>query len=424
MQKPISTSALTPFARLLSSETLNTASSSMLLIATPLVAITTLNADSFEVGLLAAAGTAAPLLFGLSAGALADRLDRMRVLFWCGVARLTLVATLALMFYFGGTSIAALCVVGFGLSSIKLLFDSVAASVVPTIVPRNSLTKANSWYEALNSTAFTLGPAMAGWLLQVVSVTAVYTLNAALYFVSTLFLKGLTLPPVHKVPVKNQSHIADIFDGLKLLWKNEVQRTVAIAAGFFNLFHTAFFTLFTIYALKELKFTAASFGTVVSVIGFAGLLGALCAPKLVELCGIRTTLIGSLLVIGPLGLPILYSAELPFIQRAALVAACLAAWDFMIVVHVIIEQTIRQSMVSNHHLSRITATTRFVSWGADPVGAVLGGVAASSAIGTKGALFGCLMGFVASGAFLLTSQKIRALSADVISANRDLLHGD
>ena len=325
------------------------------------------------------------------------------------------------MFYFERASIALLCAVGFGLSVVKLLFDSVTAAVIPTIVQRGDLTKANSWYEALNSTAFTFGPAMAGWLLQAISVTALYTINAALYLTSTMFLKGISLPATPKGLVKDQSHLADIADGLRLLWKNEVQRTIAIAAGFFNLFHTAFFTVFTIYALKDLDFTAASFGTVVSVVGAAGLLGALCAPKLVTFFGVRTALIGSLLVIGPLGIPILFSAELPFVQRAALVAACLAAWDFMIVVHVIVEQTVRQTMVSNRHLSRITATTRFVSWGADPIGAILGGLAASSAIGTRGALLACLIGFAASGAFLLTSKRIRTLNDDDMTAEGDLL---
>jgi MFS family permease len=79
--KQLVTASLSPFSRLLSSETLNTASSSMLFVATPLVAISSLDATSFEVGLLAAAGTSAPLLFGLSAGAIADRLDRAKALF-------------------------------------------------------------------------------------------------------------------------------------------------------------------------------------------------------------------------------------------------------------------------------------------------------------------------------------------------------
>ncbi|WP_207001805.1 hypothetical protein [Trinickia mobilis] len=209
----------------------------------------------------------------------------------------------------------------------------------------------------------------------------------------------------------NQSHLSDIADGVNLLWRNEIQRTIAIAAGFFNLFHTAFLTIFTVYALKELGFDSASFGTVVSVVGLAGLFGALCAPRMINLLGVRTALTGSLLAIGPIGIPILFADHFPFLQRAALIAGCLAAWDFLIVVHVIVEQTVRQAMVANRHLSRITATTRFVSWGADPVGALLGGFAATSIVGSRGALLICLLGFASSGALLLTSKGIRGLNA-------------
>jgi MFS family permease len=345
---------LSPFARLLASESLNTTSSSILLIATPLIAITALDANAMEVGILAAAGTAAPLLFGLSAGAIADRLDRAEVLLWCGFSRFFLVAVLPVLFYFNQLNIVLLCIVSFGISVVRLLFDSVVAAVVPTIVHRDNLAKANSWYEAINSTAYTLGPAIAGWLIQSVSTTVVYAVNSALYLASTLFLKGIALPCLPQSAASDRSHLSDIADGVKLLWRNEIQRTIALAAGFFNLFHTAFFTVFTVYALKELDFSAASFGTVVSLVGLAGFLGALCAPRLIDLLGVRMALIGSLLIIGPLGIPILFAEHLSFLQRAALISCCLAAWDFLIVVHVIVEQNHspsddkQQASISNH----------------------------------------------------------------------------
>jgi MFS family permease len=399
---------LAPLTRLLTPTTLNKTSGSILLIAMPLVAITALDATLMEVGVIAAAGTAAPLLFGLSAGAMADRLDRTPALFWCGVARLLLDATLALLFALEQMTVAALCVVSFGLSAAKLLFDSVVVAVIPTIVPRNELAKANGWFEALNSTAYSLGSAIAGWLLQFTSAVLVFTANSVLYLVSTLCLKGVSLPRVEPELPYERSHFADIASGIRLLWRNEIQRTVAFSAGAFNACHAAFFTVFTFHALKELQFSAASFGTVVSLVGLTGLAGALCAPRLIETLGARTALIGSLLVIGPLGVPILFAGHLPFPHRAMLIAACLAAWDFMIVGHIIIEQTMRQIMVDNRHLSRMTATTRFISWGADPVGTLLGGMAATTALGSHGTLVVCLFGFVVSAAVLLTSKGIRA----------------
>jgi predicted MFS family arabinose efflux permease len=407
------------FTQLLSSETFNTTSSSIFFVATPLVAITVLHANAMDVGILGAASIAAPLLFGLSAGAIADRLDRRKILLWCSVSRLFLVGILPILFYFGQGSIASLCIVSFGVSTIKLIFDTVLSAVVPIIVPREHLTKANSWYEAINSTAYTLGPAIAGWLTQTVSISAVYAINAILYLISTFFVKKIVLPSAPPLARQRKSHIGDIADGIRLLWKNEIQRTVALAAGSFNLFHTAFFTVFTICALKELGFSAASFGTIISAVGLAGLLGALCAPKLIDLIGVRAALVGTLIVIGPLGLPILFAGNLPFSQRTVLIAFCLAAWDFLIVVHVIIEQTIRQTMIENNQLSRLTATIRFVSWGVDPVGALLGGIAASSFLGSNGTLLICMFGFMASGALLLISKGIRNLSTDDFRAESE-----
>lgn len=409
------------FFRILISETLNTTASSVLTIATPLIAITTLHADATQVGILAASGTAAPLLFGLSAGALADRWDRKKILFWCGFARLLIVGLVPVLIYFGQLGIVLLCLISFALSGVKLLFDSVVAAVIPTIVHRNNLTKANSWFEAINSTATALGPAIAGGLVQAVSATSVFVLNAVIYLCSTISLKGASIQPASPGAKVDQSHLSDICAGIRLLWESEIQRFIAIAAGAFNLFHTAFFTVFTLFSLKQLEFSAAMFGTMVSVVSVFGLLGAICAPRLVEALGPRTTLVGSLLIIGPLGIPILLAEALPFPYRAAVIAASIAAWDFAIVVHVIVEQTVRQTMIENRHLARVTATVRFVSWGADPIGALLGGLAASSVLGARGTLLFCLIGFTASGALLLLSRRIRRLTRIDLDSEREML---
>jgi MFS family permease len=359
-----------------------------------------------EVGFIAAAGTAAPLLFGLSAGAMADRQDRGAILFWCGIVRLLLVATLPLLLAFEWLSIAALCAVNLALSLVKLLFDSAVAAATPTVVRRDELAKANSWFEALNSIAYALGPAIAGALLQAASVVSVFVLNALLYLASSACLRGVSLPPV---PAPRYSHLADIAYGMRLLWRNEMQRTVALPTGAFNASYTTFFTVFTFYALKQLDFDAGSFGTVISLVALTGLLAALSIPRMIRMFGANTVMVGTFLLLGPLGVPITFAHHLEFAHRAVVIGACLAAWEFMIVVHMILEHTMRQTMVENQHLSRVAATTRFVSWGADPVGALLGGLAANSALGCRGTLLICLLGFVVSGAVLLTSKGIRAL---------------
>ncbi|MFC4273963.1 MFS transporter [Achromobacter aloeverae] len=411
------------FVRVLCSETLNTASTSVLAIAAPLVAISALGATVFEVAMLAAASSAAPLFFGLSVGPIVDRLDHKRLMIGCSLARLLCVLIASVLFVVGWMNITVLAVIGFALSAVKLLFDTVMISAMPAVVARSDLTKANSWYEGANSAASTGAPATAGWLLQLLPAATVYIIGACLYLLSTTLLKTVSLPTKPNTEIPKRSHWADIADSVRILWDNRVQRVIAIAAGIFNFFHSAFFAVFAHYAITQLKFDAASYGTMLSFVGAAGLLAALFAPRLVSKVGPRGTLVWSLLSIGPLGVPLilLEGASLPY--QATIIVLCFAVWDFMIVLHLIVEQTIRQVTVDSSQLGRVSSTTRFVSWGADPIGALSGGLLASTAIGSRGALAVCLVGFLGSGATLLFSRTIAALPVsqamnDTLAAGR------
>lgn len=399
----------TPLKKILVSETLSTISSSIAVTATPLIAITSLDASIMEIGVLTAAALAAPLIFGLSAGAIADRLNMGRALLSCGVLRLLLMAMLPFTFHFHVATVPLLCAVSFGLSAVKLVFDSVIAAAIPSIVRREDLPKANGWMEGANSAAYAIGPAIAGWLTQVASPATVYLVSCALYLASTLILRSVSLPQVERTACVSRSHLSDIAEGVRVLWQSEVQRNIAVSAALFNLFHSAFFTVFAIFLLKNLSLNASTFGTLMSSVAFVGLLGAVFGPKVVAKLGARSTLVGSLLLIGPLGIPIILTETMSSPYRVLVIGTCLAMWDFMIVVHIIVEQTLRQTMVSRHHLARVTATTRFLSWGVDPIGALAGGLLAASSVGTKGTLLICLLGFVASGVLLMISKSIREL---------------
>lgn len=318
-------------------------------------------------------------------------------------------AMLPFTFHFHVATVPLLCAVSFGLSAVKLVFDSVIAAAIPSIVRREDLPKANGWMEGANSAAYAIGPAIAGWLTQVASPATVYLVSCALYLASTLILRSVSLPQVERTACVSRSHLSDIAEGVRVLWQSEVQRNIAVSAALFNLFHSAFFTVFAIFLLKNLSLNASTFGTLMSSVAFVGLLGAVFGPKVVAKLGARSTLVGSLLLIGPLGIPIILTETMSSPYRVLVIGTCLAMWDFMIVVHIIVEQTLRQTMVSRHHLARVTATTRFLSWGVDPIGALAGGLLAASSVGTKGTLLICLLGFVASGVLLMISKSIREL---------------
>lgn len=394
--------------RIVASEALSTTASSIAFTAIPLIAMTKLGSGAIEIGVLAAAGSAAPLLLGLSAGAMADRLDKQKTLFTCGLARLLLMCMLCVVSFRAHANVPLLCVVGFGLSTAKLVFDSVVMSALPQMVQPDELPKANGWMEAANSVAYAVGPAIAGWMVLSSSAAAPFLMCCALYAGSMALLRGPNVSQLDPPMESSASHFHEILDGIRVLWRDKVQRAIAISAALFNLFHSAFFAVLAVYLVRDLSFAPNVYGGTISCVGLMGLLAALFGPRLVRKLDIRLTLAGSLLLVGPIGIPILYIADAAFPLQVIAVALCLAAWDFMIVLHVIVEQTIRQTTVCETHLGRVSATTRFIAWGADPIGALAGGAVAAS-LGANTALTICLFGFAASGAALLVSRNIREL---------------
>ena len=128
-----------------------------------------LTRDPFLIGLVAAGPTLPTLLFTLAAGVLTDRLDRRRTMIFCDAARagLTLaVAGLALSGMVGLPAVLALAVVAVGLGTALVMHDNVAQSVLPGIVDKDHLERANAALWSLEQlTAQFLGPPVAGALM-------------------------------------------------------------------------------------------------------------------------------------------------------------------------------------------------------------------------------------------------------------------
>lgn len=383
-------------------------------IALPVVAITRLGASPLEVGLLSAANTGAPLIFGLSAGVLVSKFHLKHVFTIAGIIRVIALLSISILGFFVGLDIYELCIAGFLLSCAKLITDTAMATTVPSAVPKEHLEFANSRLEMVNSFAQAVGPAMCGAFLRLLALENIFLLSSASSVLSSLTIYRAVQKLKSVNDEENRTHVQDILYGVKILWNNNLQRAIAIAAGLFNLFHAAFFTVFTIFAFRSLSFHESSFGLLLSLIGLVGVAGAYFASKIANRIGAKYALIGTLIIVGPLGIPIIFLEYVQPVAQFVVIAICLGAWDFVIVVHLIIETTIRQLTVPVNQLSRVAATTRFISWGADPIGAALGGVLTNRFLSYKGALLCCLLGMSLSGLFLIASRSVRNVDNNMV----------
>ncbi|MER7952485.1 MFS transporter [Streptomyces sp. NPDC096079] len=378
----------TGFLRLWSGETLSLAGTEITFMAIGITAVTTLAATPWQMGVLEAAESAAVLLLGLSAGVWADRYERRALMIVSNVARGLLLFAIPLLFWLDALTMPVLYAVVFLVGAFTLLFDSAMSAYLPRLLPRRQLERANSWMEASTSVGTVAGPGLAGLLIQVMSAPVALVVDCLSYLVSCFTLAGLPKAPPSADPAdaeqgpagdetgtpEKETHRKAVLKGLRVLRDDRIQRPMILAATHFNIFHAMFFAVHTLFVLRVLGFSPGLLGATSMAGGVAGLLGASSTPFLTRLLGQGRALVVAYAAPGASAVLVPLAAQGDNRPLAVfLVSASTFTWTFAVVVNLVISETVKQSLVPDHLLGRVTATTRFVSWGCQPIGALLGG---------------------------------------------------
>ena len=124
------------------------------------------------------------LLFALQAGALADRLDRRRLMAGVNVIRTLLLGSLAVAMALDAASIWLLYLVSFGLGTAEVLFDTSAQAFLPRLVTKPQLERANGLQMGAETVAnMFIGPPLGGLLFTVAAALPIL-LDAGTFLVS------------------------------------------------------------------------------------------------------------------------------------------------------------------------------------------------------------------------------------------------
>ena len=360
------------FGRMWTASTTSALGSGLATIAAPLfIAAHTANP------LVVSAGTGIAwlpwLLFALPGGVLVDRVDRRRLMVLIDWVRVAVVLVLALAMVTGFASIALLYVVLFLVNTGEVVFRAASQSLIPDVVPREKLERANGWLfgGTMLMQYMAAGP-LAG-LLFAVAVSVPFFANAGTYAVSAL-LVGSVAGVYRSAPdtARARSFRAEIGEGIRWLLRQRLLRTMVLLIGLLNLTLTAAESLLVLLARDRLGVGSIGYGALFTCMAAGGLLGSLVGDKIIRLVTATWTIrIGLLVEAGMhLGLATLHNA----------VAA--GAVLFLFGVHGglwgIVGSSLRQRLTPPEMLGRVTSTSLFITAGGNCVGAFLGGVLAAN----------------------------------------------
>jgi MFS family permease len=362
------------FLKLWAGETVSLLGSQVTLLAMPLVAVLTMNATPFQMGLLGMVQYLPWLLVGLVAGAWVDRMRRRPVMVAADLGRAALLGFIPLAAAAGILRMEYLYGVAFLVGVLNVFFDVAYTAFLPTMIPREQLVEGNSKLQVSASIAEIAGPGMAGGLVQALTAPFAIVADALSFLVSAVSLSWIGTPEPGAAPAGGSSGIlAEIREGLRLIFSNPILRAFAGASVSCNFFIDVHLAVFVVFVMRELKISPVALGAVYVVGSLGGLLGSILANRLADGLGFGRVIIGGqiLVLLAMLAIPL---SGLRAATAVPVIAVAEAVWGFAAVVYVVNTVSLRQVITPDRLQGRATASLRFVTWGIAPLGFLLGGI--------------------------------------------------
>lgn len=315
------------------------------------------------------------LLLGLSAGWLADRFDRQRIVIWSDAVRLAFLVGLVGLIAGGWATMSVLYVVVFVSGVTDVVRATAASTLVPSLVVPDQLDRANSRMVTaeIAGNEF-VGPPLGGYLFGVALVLPFAinggTLAIAVALVASIPALVQTRATSVGIDMTN-SHRSGIKGGLQWLRQHRSFWPVPATSIALAMTDSAWFTLLVLYVQEVLHLSSAWYGILLAVGAVGGLSGGFFAGTLTRRVGAKITTL-TCLALATAGLVALGTTSSVIATAAVMVTSSMAfaIWNVQ-------ARTTIQRAVPSDLLGRVISINRVVITAGSLVGASLGGVAAS-----------------------------------------------
>ena len=212
------------------------------------------------------------LLLGLYAGALADRVDRRRMVMVADGLRAVVVLVLVGFIVSGNVNVGLVLTVMLLLGVAEVFANSAWTTLLPMLVRPDDLGIGNARLQGAYIVGNQIAGAPVGAFLFAAGMAAPFVGQAVLVGLSVLLIAQIATP---KGPPRDvaKTHIRrDIAEGVRWLWHHDAVRTLALVIIAFNVTWAAAWAVLVLYALDHLHMTEVGFGFLTTSAAVGGLL--------------------------------------------------------------------------------------------------------------------------------------------------------
>jgi len=372
------------FVKLWGSLTITAFGAQIANLALPLTAAVMLHATPWQMGVLVALETLPFALVSLHAGVLIDRMRKLPIVIAADIGRGVALLAIPAAAFTGTLSIEILYAVGF-LCGVQNVVGGAAYQVLlAQMAGRNRLVEANAKVALGETSSALIGPGLAGGLIQLVTAPFTMLLSAVTFFVSALMLRRVRVAHDVAVTGPRSSVTAEIHDGLKLVWNNRTLLALAWLAGLWQILHHMQIAVLILFATRELGLSAGAIGLTYVFAGVGCVVASACAQRLSARFGVGPVIVHGL-ALTALGWQMFGLISGPVWLATIALGFAMLLFDFGAILYGINYLALRQAITPDRLLGRMTATMRFLTVAAAPLGSLAGGALATE-IGLRNTL--------------------------------------
>lgn len=333
------------------------------------------NSSTLEFALAYALENIPIVLTGLIGGVLLDRWHLRPVIVATHLVRAGVFFYLSASAASGNLQVGTVFALAFVIGSMSTMFDGALYALLPNLVRKDQLPRANSLITATIQANFALGPLFAGILATIFATPAIGLFLTGLLFIgAAISMRGVGRVAHHRSATDTRSpFFTEAANGIRYVWAEPRLRLITIAAAVANLvigfIEGTWIVLYEVVIQAE---TPAQQGLLLSMLGVGGVIGAFIAPSFTGRFGLGRTLVAGMAVTG-IGM-----FAFMFTTFGVVAIALQIFWMAGVSIVNVPIATVRQVYSSQSMLGRVITASRAIGWATIPLGAVVGGALGAS----------------------------------------------
>jgi DHA3 family macrolide efflux protein-like MFS transporter len=215
------------------------------------------------------------MILGFISGAFLDRYSRKAIIVGADAARGLIVAAVGALYYLDALSFSALLAAQLLISVCTAFFDPAVPAIIPQIVRREQLPRANSQTQFVSGISTIVGPVLGGLTVAWAGYLPVFVLNAGSYLFSAGFESFIRLPPLERSAIRDTKIVDDIIDGCRYVYRSKSLVIILVMVGVIHFFVGSIEAVIPVLATDLKGGGAQNIGFIQTCFGIGTVLAAL-----------------------------------------------------------------------------------------------------------------------------------------------------